>query len=115
MNLQEQAYTAKLKPMNEAVKAVFPTNGKFYHYEPGNGTRYEVFISRRKPAWPHDSYPELVVSIMNFDRPCSMTVPLFAGQVDVHPGYVKEKMGILIGDALAICELLAHYTEETNG
>lgn len=114
MNLQEQAYVAKLKPMDEALKAIVPTKGKFYHYEPGNGTRYEVFISRRELTG-YKYYPELVVSIMNFDRPCSMTVPLFDGEPDMYPDYVREKMGILEGDALAIRELVKYYLEENNG
>lgn len=114
MNLDEQAYIAKLKPMGKSLVMEATASGKFYHYEPGNGTRYEVFISRRA-ATDHkydDYYPKLSIAIMNFDRPCSMIVPVFDGKPDLAADYVQDKMGILPGDALAIIRLVDHFMKE---
>lgn len=109
MNTTENEYVKSLKPVSQSIRHESQTVGRFYHYEPGNGTRYEVFISFRGRMTTGDHYPQLVVSIMNFDRPCSMTIPMFDGYIDAHPDYVCEKMRVLPGDALAIVELVKHF------
>jgi hypothetical protein len=112
MNFNDQEnYMAGMKPVEKSIINGCKTSGRFYHYEPGNGTRYEVFISDRLGNDIPDYYPGTVISVMNFDRPCSMTIPVFDGKPDVHPDYMMEKMRIGLGDALALVKLVHYHFE----
>lgn len=105
-------YYPDLKPLDKAVVFSTQTRGSFYHYEPGNGTRYEVFLTKRnRTDHPHDEYyPVLTVAVMNFDRPCSMTLPFPDAPLDKHNiDYMVEKMKILPGDAWALIPLVNQF------
>lgn len=111
----EGAYYPDLKTMDEAIRLEAPTVGKFYHYEPGNGTRYEVFLSLRKDVGAeHEDYlPKVGISIMNFNRPCSMIIPWKSSLQHYDIDYMCEKMGILNGDAYALIPLINRFLSET--
>lgn len=101
-----------LKPLDQAVLFDAPGHCHFYHYEPDNGTRYEVMISRRnRTDHKYDAYyPLLTVAVMNFDRPCSMTIPFPDAPLGVHNiDYMMDKMGILNGDAWALLPLINRF------
>lgn len=104
-----------LKSLNEGIKLQAPVVGKFYHYEPGNGTRYEVFLSLRKDVGAlHEDYlPKVSISIMNFGRPCSMIIPWKSSLEHYDIGYMCDKMGILPGDAWALIPLINEFLKET--
>lgn len=106
----DETYYPQLKPLDQAVVACHPVLGEFYHYEPGNGTRYEVILTRRIARDP-DYYPRVVVSIVNFGRGRSMVIPMGVPLDKHNISYMREKMGILEGDAWALIPLINRFME----
>ena len=99
-------YFPALKPVDRAIRKVRATDSSsFYHYEPGNGTRYEVIFT----AYNAGFGPEVVMTLVNFRKAMVITGPMFSpSQI----GYMKEKLDMGEGDCYALMPLINHYLEE---
>ena len=95
-----------LKPIHAAVrKAGKVTKSEFYHYEPGNGTRYEVaFIT-----YDYGFGLETVMTVANMSK--SMVIPSYM-LTNSQIGYMQEKLDLGEGDCYALMPLINHYLEE---
>ena len=102
-----------LRPLEKAViRRDSLGDAEFVHYEPGNGTRYEVFIVLRPGSirGADDWYPYGAIAVVNFGRPASMALPEHdLGLHDVD--YIHEKMGVNLGDAYALIPLINDFIE----
>lgn len=111
-------YYPELKPLDKAIRFMAEGHSQFFIYEPGNGTRYEVFITFRHPgrgafkdARFQEDFPFGSICIVNFDRPCSMPLIPYRYSID-DVGYIADKMDILAGDAWALVPLINSFLEE---
>jgi hypothetical protein len=103
-----------LKPVDKATVARLDGESVMYHYEPGNGTRYEAVFARIYRTEQSKLYPRVILTICNFDRPCSMVVPDVQKLTENDLEYIREKMGVLAGDAWALLHLINHYLTMWN-
>lgn len=77
-----------------------------FDYEPGNGTRYEIFMVK-----PHANTNEVYVGISN-----TKDAYKFDLSHPVMPCYVKEKLTHLTeGDAIEIADLLNEFFQALTG
>jgi len=98
-------YYPKLKNVNEATcKRVAPHNADYFHYEPGNGTRYEVLFSTFNDGWGSKT----VMTLVNMRK--AMIISNEMSLVNI--GYMQEKLDLGEGDCYALIPLINHYLEE---
>lgn len=101
-------YFPPLKDADKAiVKVVVSDFSAFYHYEPGNGTRYEVVFSTYNDGFGEKT----VMTLVNFRKTMVLTSEMrWASQI----GYMKEKLGLGEGDCYALMPLINQYLEDLN-
>lgn len=98
-------YYPSLKSIGEALITNTGGGGQayYYHYEPGNMTRYEVVFCEYT-----DTYDNQIVlmSIVN-PRRATMMIPLVRHEWGLHDiAYMKEKLGMGEGDCYALIPLI---------
>mgnify|MGYP005831235951 CR=1 FL=1 len=100
-------YYPPLKPVAKAIKfsSVGPDSA-YYHYEPGNGTRYEVVFVRHLNGY---SEVEQVTMAVTCPRNAAMIVPEKLGMYSL--GYMQEKLKMLEGDCYALIPLVNYHME----
>lgn len=92
-------------------------------YEPGNATRYEVILTPLGAAVePVTSYPVaqdcgrdhcVAVAVMNMNA--AMVLPMLEHGFYYHPSYIREKLDLSDGDALALMALFEAINEAVHG
>lgn len=97
-------YFRPLKPVVSATVVRANASGSFYHYEPGDGTRYDVLFSTYDTGYGL----QVVMTLVNFNT--SMIIP---GRVDlIDLDYMHEKIKITHGSCYALMPLINHYLNE---
>jgi hypothetical protein len=100
------AYYPSLKPVPEAIRF---TDGSYFHYEPGNGTRYEVIFTK----FDAEHEKGQVVMTVVCPRRTAMFVDREMGMYSL--GYMQEKLvGMYNGDCYALIPLINHYLKENK-
>jgi hypothetical protein len=97
-------YFRPLKPVAAATVTNAPTLGNFYHYEPGDGTRYEVIFSTYNTGYGLQT----VMTLVNFNS--SMVIPGRMDLVDID--YMHEKLKLTHGSCYALMPLINYYLNE---
>lgn len=99
-------YYPKLKPIGAAI--VYASGGErsyYYHYEPGNMTRYETLFTDVTTKYEGN----MLVMTLICPRNTSMIIPN-NGHMDMYDiGYIMEKTGLREGDAYALLQLINHH------
>ena len=103
-------YYPALKDPVQAIK--FQSGWKdhdYIHYEPGNGTRYEVVFTEIQREYSDEK--ELVLSVI-CPAPAAMTIPGgFRRFYLFDLEYFIEKLRMRPGDVYALLPLVNHYTQ----
>ncbi len=96
-----------LRPVPKAIQKSSgdPTYCRYFDYEPGNATRYEVAFC----TYPTGNGLQTVMTIVNMHR--SMVIP---GRLEwsYQLGYMREKLELSDADCYALMPLINHYLEE---
>ena len=111
----------KLKTLGESIVYVDPGIDRvYYHYEPGNMTRYEVIFSELSVEY--DDEPMTVMTVMCPRQRCMVIPHRMFHMYDLD--YMMEKLEMLEGDCYALIQLINHHlgrigamkpAGETNG
>lgn len=103
-------YYPPLKPVLDAIR--FESGWKdhsYFHYEPGNGTRYEVIFTRFRTEYVEGDRTVMTVIC---PRNAAMIV---SGELGMYSlTYMQEKLKILEGDCYALIPLVNHYLKENK-
>lgn len=82
------------------------SDGTYFHYEPGNGTRYEVLFTRFDTEYEKNRVAMTVLCPRN----AAMIIP---DELGLHSlGYMQEKLKMLEGDCYALIPLVNQYLKE---
>lgn len=108
-----------LRPLDQSLKyASQGSRCEFVVYEPGNGTRYEMFLGRRGPMMPDprlgemdEYFPRNFIAIVNFGRPRCMSFPTVRRFGLANIDFICEKMDVQAGDAYALIPLINDFLE----
>lgn len=102
------------KPLEDAVLGRATCSGIFYHYEPGNGTRYDIWLTKKNIHSPNSMFvetgnPKYAAIITNFGRPAMLTwtYPL----VDSDIWEMSHQSGISPVDVFVLLPLLRAFSE----
>lgn len=99
------------KPGGLGIVGSLTGDTKFYHWEPGNCTRYEVMFTELE--FSDDHYPHVVMTVL-VPQPAAMVVTKKMDLQDLE--YMREKMpNLQEGDRWALCSLINHHLEEEYG
>ena len=98
-------YYPKLKNVNQAIcRRISPSDADYFHYEPGNGTRYDVLFSTYNDGYGQKT----VMTLVNMRK--AMIISNEMSLVNI--GYMQEKLDLGEGDCYALIPLINHYLEE---
>jgi hypothetical protein len=99
-------YYPELKPIASALvhTSSGPNLGTYYHYEPGNMTRYEVIFTNFL-----DVYGE-TITLMSVvcPRNAAMILPKYKFEM-YDLDYMQEKLGMGEGDCYALIQLINYH------
>lgn len=94
----------RTKSIVDSIKSMIPCgNATTLVYEPGNGTRYEIVLTDLRAMG--EGY---IVSLLTTSPGTCMRVADSGGYITAT--YVRSKLGVGLGDAVILAELIAHLT-----
>lgn len=102
-------YFPALKLVHDATVASADCKSVYYHYEPGNMTRYEVIFTRFNTKYETNK----VVMTVFCPRNTSMVLP--GDEMGMYSiNYMQDKLGMSEGDCYALIQLINHYLKATK-
>lgn len=104
---RSQDGTTKEEYVGRIIGGMVHHQVRFVKYEPGNGTRYELFIIPIEDIHPNDK--GFLVVLDNFGR--SMRARLLGTE---HWGYIEEKLKVTRPSAIALAELFEYLGTQKN-
>ena len=102
-----EVYFRPLKSVADAtVRHETMGDSEYYHYEPGDGTRYEVLFNTYNTGYELQT----VMTLVNFGT--SMIIPFKLGLGDI--GYMHEKLQITSGSCYALIQLANAFFKKSR-
>lgn len=97
-----------LLPVEKAIKRqTGSVESRYYTYEPGNMTRYDVIFNVYDAGWG----PEMVMTIINLNT--AMVIPSRMHS-PTQISYLKDKLGLGEGDCYALMQLINYHMEKAG-
>lgn len=102
-------YYPALKPTELAIHCEAEGSSTYYHYEPGNGTRYEVIFTEIELKEQFEKELIIVMTIIQPRRRSMITPSYNFHMKDL--GYMMEKLEMHEGDCYALIQLINIYLD----